>query len=70
MLSRVISTLKGTLLGIMILITLYNNYLLSPPTLQEGGGVGGVGGRLYTSNKDLTRGISGNIVPYPKTPKL
>ena len=31
---RLISTLKGTLIGVMILISLQNNYLLSPPTLQ------------------------------------
>ena len=32
--SRLISTLKGFLIGVMILIRLQNNYLLSPPTLQ------------------------------------
>ena len=32
--SRVISTLRGILIGVMILISLQNKYLLSPPTLQ------------------------------------
>ena len=32
--SRLISTLKGTLIGVMILISPENKQLLSPPTLQ------------------------------------
>ena len=32
--SRLIGILKGMLIGIMVLINLQNNYLLSPPTFQ------------------------------------
>ena len=32
--NRVISILKGILIGAMILISLKNSYVLSPPTLQ------------------------------------
>ena len=32
--SRIIRTLKGILIGVMILMSLLKNYLLSPPTLQ------------------------------------
>ena len=34
--SRLIGTLKGVLIGVMRLISLQNKYLLSPPTLQVG----------------------------------
>ena len=34
--SRPISTLKGTLIGVILLITLLDSYLLSPPTPQVG----------------------------------
>ena len=36
--SRVISTLNGIRVRVMVLITPENNYLVSPPTLQVGGG--------------------------------
>ena len=32
---RVLSTRNGILLGVMILVSLQNNYLLSPPTIPE-----------------------------------
>ena len=41
--SRIISTLKEVLVGAMILITVKNSYLLSPPTFKADVGVKPVG---------------------------
>ena len=38
--SRLISTLKGTLIGVLVLISPQNNQLLTPPTLQAGATIG------------------------------
>ena len=41
--SRVISALSGILIRVMVLVSLQNNYLLSPPTLEVGpGGLVGI----------------------------
>ena len=41
MITRLISTLKGILIGAVVLRSLKNNYLLSPPTLQVEPQIGG-----------------------------
>ena len=59
--SKLLSTLTGILIGVMILTTLYTIYLLSPPTLQVI--------ILLETSKGLIEGFEATIAPlYPPRP--